>query len=157
MKVVVRRIYYKAVTPSCDLIEMDDATWKEFLFADGRKRIEIALKLLGKENQVHHVRELAWIPLDDNIEVTIKKRRRSRAANPTYRCTFTQEQIDAFRKEYQEECVKINNDPDYSTTPLTDQELQASFNRLSDDEIRYLLEIGSPPSSRAYIEMYYGN
>ena len=157
MKVVIRCIYYKAVTPSCDIVEMDDDTWKEFLYAKPDRRKEIALKLLGKENMDTNVRELAWIPVDEHIEVTIKKRRRSRAANPTYKQSFTQEQIDTFRKEYQEECMKINNDPNYSTTPLTDQEMQDSLNRLSDDEICYLLKIGSSPSSRAYVEMYYGN
>ena len=64
MKVVVRCIYYKPVTPSCDIIDMDDNTWREFLLADKRKRIEIALKLLQKEKMGTYVRELAWIPLD---------------------------------------------------------------------------------------------
>ena len=64
MKVVVRCIYYKPVTPSCDIIDMDDNTWREFLLADKRKHIEIALKLLQKEKMGTYVRELAWIPLD---------------------------------------------------------------------------------------------
>ena len=64
MKLVVRCIYYKPVTPSCDIIDMDDNTWREFLLADKRKRIEIALKLLQKEKMGTYVRELAWIPLD---------------------------------------------------------------------------------------------
>lgn len=34
MKVVVRCIYYKPVTPSCDIIDMDDNTWREFLLAE---------------------------------------------------------------------------------------------------------------------------
>ncbi len=88
MKVVVRCIYYKPVTPSCDLIEMDGATWKEFLCADGRKRIEIALKLLGKENMDTHVKELAWIPVDENIEVTIKKEVKKPSSNSNLQAEF---------------------------------------------------------------------
>lgn len=75
MKVVVRCIYYKAVTPSCDIIDMDNETWREFLYAKDRRRIEIAMKLLGEEEMETYVRELAWIPIDENIHVTIKKRR----------------------------------------------------------------------------------
>ncbi len=71
MKVVVRCIYYKPVTPSCDIIEMDDNTWSEFLLADNRKRIEIALKFLHKEKMETYVRELAWIPLDGQTKVIV--------------------------------------------------------------------------------------
>ena len=74
MKVVVRCIYHKPVTPSCDVIEMDDATWREFLNAQPDRRKEIALKLLGKEEMNSYVRELAWIPLDEHINVMIKKK-----------------------------------------------------------------------------------
>lgn len=69
MKVVVRCIYYKPVTPSCDIIDLDDSTWREFLLADNPKRIEIALKLLHKEEMESYVRELAWIPLDGQNKV----------------------------------------------------------------------------------------
>ena len=69
MKVVVRCIYYKPVTPSCDIIDMDDNTWREFLLADKRKRIEVALKLLNKEDMESYVSELAWIPLDGQNKV----------------------------------------------------------------------------------------
>ena len=74
MKVVVRCVYYKPVTPSCDIIEMDDETWGEFLYAIPDRRKEIALKLLGKEDMNSYVRELAWIPLDERVNVTIKKK-----------------------------------------------------------------------------------
>ena len=65
MKVAVRCIYYKAVTPSCDIIEMDGIIWKKFLYSGGHKRKEITLKLMNKEYMMGHVREIAWIPLDD--------------------------------------------------------------------------------------------
>ena len=69
MKIVVRCIYYKAVTPSCDIIDMDFETWRKFLYAKDRERIEIALKLIGREDMVSYVRELAWIPLDGQTKV----------------------------------------------------------------------------------------
>ena len=65
MKVAMRCIYYKAVTPSCDIVEMNGDIWREFLFSGGHKRKEIALRLLNKESMMGHVREIAWIPLDD--------------------------------------------------------------------------------------------
>lgn len=73
MKVVVRCIYYEPVTPSCDIIEMDDEIWREFLYAKDRRRIEIALKLLGKEEMETYVRELAWIPFDGQIKIIENK------------------------------------------------------------------------------------
>ena len=64
MRIALRCIYYKAVTPSCDIIDMDDATWKEFLHTGGHMRKEIALKLLDKEWLMSHVKEVVWIPLE---------------------------------------------------------------------------------------------
>jgi len=73
MKIVARCIYYKAVTPSCDIVEMGFETWREFLNAKNDRRIEIVLKLTGHEYMEDKVRELAWIPLDENMELTTKK------------------------------------------------------------------------------------
>ena len=64
MRIAIRCIYYKAVTPSCDIIDMDDATWKEFLHAGGHKRKKIALKLMDKEWLMGYVKEMVWIPLE---------------------------------------------------------------------------------------------
>lgn len=64
MKVVVRCIYYKAVTPSCDIIDMDTETWRAFLHSGGNKRKEIALTLLNKQSMRDYIKEIAWIPLD---------------------------------------------------------------------------------------------
>ncbi len=69
MKIVVRCIYYKAVTPSCDIIEMEHDNWLEFLHADPNKRKDIALKLIGKEFLSTHVKEMVWIPLDGQNKV----------------------------------------------------------------------------------------
>lgn len=64
MRIALRCIYYKAVKPSCDIVDMDDATWKEFLHTGGNKRKEIALKLLDKEWLMSYVKEVVWIPLE---------------------------------------------------------------------------------------------
>ena len=37
MKVTIRCIYDKAVTPSCDIVEMDGDIWREFLFPVGTR------------------------------------------------------------------------------------------------------------------------
>ena len=56
MKLVVRCIYYKPVTPSCDVIEWDHETWIKFLHSDSMR------------DRINMVLELAWIPLGDNME-----------------------------------------------------------------------------------------
>ena len=105
MKVVVRCIYYKPVTPSCDVIDLDDSTWREFLYAKPDRRKEIALKLLGKENRDTDVIELAWIPLDEHISVKIKKRIRQKPNPP--RPKHTKEEIERCRQEVIEEIKEI--------------------------------------------------
>lgn len=48
MRIALRCIYYKAVTPSCDIIDMDDATWKEFLHTGGHKRKRDSPEAIGQ-------------------------------------------------------------------------------------------------------------
>ena len=67
MKVVVRCIYYKAVTPSCDIIDMDNDTWRKFFLSTASQRKELALRLLKKEHL--SVKEIAWIPLDGQDKI----------------------------------------------------------------------------------------
>jgi len=64
MRIAVRLIYYKAVTPSMDILELDDETWRKFLYGSNRKRIETVCSLRGSEGLASYVRECAWIPLD---------------------------------------------------------------------------------------------
>lgn len=64
MRLAVRKIYYKAVTPSCDIIELDYDTWIKFLHGDNMTRIEIVCKATGKEDMICHTREIAWFPLE---------------------------------------------------------------------------------------------
>lgn len=73
MKIVIRLIYYKAVNPSCDIIEMDNITWNEFRYATASERLSMALRLTNKESMEDKVRELTWIPLDGQDKVIINK------------------------------------------------------------------------------------
>ena len=62
MRVAIRCIYQKAVTPSCDIVYMDKETWDRFRFEIHNRR-QIALKLLGKEQMDTYIKEIVWIPL----------------------------------------------------------------------------------------------
>jgi len=64
MQVAVRCIYYMAVTPSCDVIDMNEETWNKFRFADSYERKQIVLELLGKEYMSDKIKEIVWIPLN---------------------------------------------------------------------------------------------
>ena len=68
MKVAIRCIYHKAVTPSCDIVYMDRETWNRFRFGN---RKQIALELLGKQDMSSYIKEIAWIPLDDQDKLII--------------------------------------------------------------------------------------
>ena len=69
---VVRFIYRMSATPSCDIIEMDYDTWKQFLNLESMtNRINMILEILDREYMAETIRELAWIPLDDNMELVV--------------------------------------------------------------------------------------
>lgn len=71
MKVAIRCIYRKAVTPSCDIVYMDMETWNRFRFGDSETRRQIALELIGKEDTSRAIKEVAWIPLDNQEKLII--------------------------------------------------------------------------------------
>lgn len=64
MRLAVRKIYYKAVTPSSDVFDLDYDTWMKFLHGDNETRKEIVCKVTGKEDMIGHTREIAWFPLE---------------------------------------------------------------------------------------------
>ena len=71
-RLVVRFIYRISATPSCDIIEMDYDTWKQFLNLESMtNRINMILEILDREYMAETIRELAWIPLDDNMELVV--------------------------------------------------------------------------------------
>ena len=72
MRLAVRLIFRMSAAPSCDIIEMDNDTWNKFLRLESMtSRINMVLKILDREYMVETVRELAWIPLDDNMELVV--------------------------------------------------------------------------------------
>ena len=72
MRLAVRLIFRMSAAPSCDIIEMDNDTWKKFLNLESMtSRINMVLKILDREYMAETGRELAWIPLDDNMELVV--------------------------------------------------------------------------------------
>ena len=59
MRVAIRCIYQKAVTPSCDIVYMDKETWDRFRFE------------IGKEQMDTYIKEIVWIPLDNQDKLLI--------------------------------------------------------------------------------------
>ena len=74
MKIAVRFRYYKAVTPSMQIVDLNEEQWREFLsLNDARERHDYMIKLLGKEYL--DTKELWWIPLDDQDKLIVKIRK----------------------------------------------------------------------------------
>lgn len=70
VRLAVRCIYYKPVTPSCDVIELNQEEYAKFLrMRSMLNRIAFVLKHLDREYMSGKVHEIAWIPLDDDIEL----------------------------------------------------------------------------------------
>ena len=74
IRIVVRFIYRNPATPSCDIVEMDEETYDKFLRSESMtNRINMLLEILDKEYISEINRELAWIPLDDNMDLVVNK------------------------------------------------------------------------------------
>ena len=74
IRIVVRFIYRNPATPSCDVVEMDEETYAKFLRSESMtNRINMLLEILDKEYISEIIRELAWIPLDDNMDLVVDK------------------------------------------------------------------------------------
>ena len=72
MTIIVRCIYHKAVNPSCDILVLDHNEFRTFLYANQQERIRIALSKLNKTYLLGAVREIAWIPYDNQNVVVIR-------------------------------------------------------------------------------------
>lgn len=149
MKLAIRFRFYKPVTPSCQIVELTDEQWREFFLSeDTTKRRDYMIKLLGKEYL--DIKELWWIPLDDNMELKIhrkKKLHKPPIVNPT------KEQIEQFRQRYQAEVLRANNEP--GSEPIDAEELARMLDDLSDNEIIESIRYGSSPESIAHVTLYY--
>lgn len=63
MKIAVRCIYYRAVTPNFLVIDLNAEAWSKFLWADNKTRIEMIRPYLPKDHPT--VREATWISIGD--------------------------------------------------------------------------------------------
>lgn len=70
MKAAIALIYHKAVTPGFFIIEMSWDVWRKFLFASQRARQEMIVPKVAP-NVEGSVRELVWIPLDDQNQLQV--------------------------------------------------------------------------------------
>lgn len=149
MRIAVRFRYYKAVTPSMEIVDLTDQQWREFfLLEDATKRKDYMMNLVGKDKI--DVKELWWIPLDEGMEIKVKKQR-----TPKENLSMpSKEQIEQFRRDYQAELVRLNDDEE-SGHPLTQTELRDALDRMSDNTAIYYIQHGIPAKSVAYTEVYY--
>lgn len=146
MKIVVRFRYYKAVTPSCDIVELTDEQWREFLsLENATKRRDYMIALL--ERGFLNIKELWWIPLEDNMELKIKKSKKKPHKKWIH---FTKQEIEQYRKAYQSELLRMNEEE-----PIAQDLLEDLLNDLSDMEINELLNYGCSPESTAELHLYY--
>ena len=66
MTLAVRFRYYGAKTPTFDIVELTGDQWREFFWLErSAMRMEWMIKFLHYEYKQHEIKELWWIPLDD--------------------------------------------------------------------------------------------
>lgn len=75
MKIIVRCIYYMAVTPSCDILCLGNDEWQRLLWSTPQERKQILLPMLYRKwGHARDVREVLWIPYDGQDKITIVER-----------------------------------------------------------------------------------
>ena len=66
MTLAVRFRYFGVKTPTFDIVELTDNQWREFFRLErSYMRMEWMIKFLHYEYKQHEIKELWWIPLDD--------------------------------------------------------------------------------------------
>ena len=65
MTILVRFIFHKAVTPTCDVLCLGQKDWRKFLFASPQERLKMVMNKLNKTFLLGTVREMTWIPYDN--------------------------------------------------------------------------------------------
>ena len=73
MTIIVRCIFHKAVTPTCDILCLGKEEWRTFLAAEPKQRMRIALSKLNKTYLLGAVKEMVWIPYDFQDVIIIAK------------------------------------------------------------------------------------
>ena len=62
MKIAVKCIYYRPITPNFLIVDFQKEQWSKFLWGDRQTRIKMILPFLPKYHP--SIREISWIPLD---------------------------------------------------------------------------------------------
>ena len=62
MKIAVRCLYYRPVTPNFLILDLKEEQWLKFLWGDGTTRIEMVKPFMPKAHPP--IREISWIELD---------------------------------------------------------------------------------------------
>ena len=66
MTLAVRFRFYGAKTPTFDIVELTENQWREFFWLErSMMRLEWMIHFLHREHMRHEIKELWWIPLDD--------------------------------------------------------------------------------------------
>lgn len=66
MTLAVRFRYFGAKTPTFDIVELTGDQWREFFWLErSMMRLEWMIHFLHYEYKRHEIKELWWIPLDD--------------------------------------------------------------------------------------------
>ena len=72
MTLAVRFRYFGAKTPTFNIVELTDDQWREFFWLERSiMRMEWMIHFLRYEYKRHEIKELWWIPLDDQEELQI--------------------------------------------------------------------------------------
>ena len=74
MTLAVRFRYFDARTPSFNIVELNFDQWREFFLLERSfMRMDWMIRFLHYEYKAHQIKEMWWIPLDDQDELTIKQ------------------------------------------------------------------------------------
>ena len=72
MLLAVRFRYYTATIPSFDIVELNDKQWREFFLLERSfMRMEWMINFLNHQHLRHKIKELWWIPIDDQSSLRI--------------------------------------------------------------------------------------
>ena len=66
MTLAVRFRFFTATTPTFDIVELDNAQWRQFFLLErSMMRMEWMIQFLGRQYMRREIKEMWWIPLDD--------------------------------------------------------------------------------------------
>lgn len=75
MTLAVRFRFHGPKTPTFNIVELTGDQWREFFWLErSAMRMEWMIKFLHYEYKQQEIKELWWIPLDDQDELVIKNK-----------------------------------------------------------------------------------